>query len=81
MNKSLESLLQRAATWPPEAQDEAERALRAIEQKHVEGDLGRVRDRIAQSLSDPRPDVSLDDAFERIELLHAKRVKAGGDVA
>jgi hypothetical protein len=80
MNKRLEALLQRASTWPQEAQDEAERALRAIEQKHSEGDLGLVRDRIERSLSDPRPDVSLNEAFERIDDVHAKRLKAG-DVA
>lgn len=81
MNKRLESLLERAASWPQEAQDEAERALRAIEQKLLDGDLALVRDRIGQSLSDPRPDVSVDESFERIEQLHVKHVKTRDDVA
>jgi hypothetical protein len=35
MNKTLESLIDRVAQWPQEAQDEAARALAAIEEKHV----------------------------------------------
>lgn len=35
MNKRLESLIVRVPTWPEEAQDEAARALAAIERKHV----------------------------------------------
>ena len=35
MNKRLESLIDRVPTWPQEAQDEAARALMAIEEKHV----------------------------------------------
>ncbi len=35
MNKRLESIIDRVATWPEEAQDEAVRALTAIERKHV----------------------------------------------
>lgn len=34
MNKKLESLIDRVATWPPAAQDEAVQALTAIEEKH-----------------------------------------------
>src|SRR5438105_7176702 len=35
MNKKLESIIDRVLTWPEEAQDEALRALTAIEEKHV----------------------------------------------
>ena len=35
MNKTLESLIDRIPTWPEEAQDEAVRALAAIERTHV----------------------------------------------
>ena len=35
MNKKLESLMERVPTWPEEAQDEAVRALTAIEEQHV----------------------------------------------
>jgi hypothetical protein len=35
MNKRLEAIIDRVLTWPEEAQDEAEQALAAIEQKHV----------------------------------------------
>ena len=35
MNKKLESLLERVPTWPRSAQDEAARALAAIEEEHV----------------------------------------------
>ena len=35
MNKTLATLVDRLPTWPAEAQDEAARALSAIERKHV----------------------------------------------
>src|SRR5215831_9128417 len=35
MNKKLESIIDRVPTWPQEAQDEALRALAAIEEKHI----------------------------------------------
>jgi len=35
MNKQLEALMERASTWPEAAQDEAARALAAIEERHV----------------------------------------------
>jgi hypothetical protein len=36
MNKKLESIIDRVLTWPGEAQDEALRALTAIEERHVQ---------------------------------------------
>jgi hypothetical protein len=39
MNRELESLIERAKSWPPEAQDEAVNARSNIEEKH----LGRGR--------------------------------------
>jgi hypothetical protein len=81
MNKQLEALMERAAAWPEPAQEEAVRALAAIEEKHLGGDLAAARDRIERSLADPRPDVPLDEAFERVERVHAKRMKARGDAA
>jgi hypothetical protein len=35
MNRELESLIERAKSWPPEAQDEAVSALSNIEEKHL----------------------------------------------
>ena len=35
MNKKLESIIDRVLTWPEEAQDEALRALTAIEESHL----------------------------------------------
>jgi hypothetical protein len=81
MNQKLAVLLQRVAEWPEAAQDEAVRALAAIEEKQVGGNLSDARSRIARSLADPRPDIPLDQAFDNIELLHAQRLKARGDVA
>jgi hypothetical protein len=34
MNKRLEAIIDRVLTWPEAAQDEAEQALAAIEEKH-----------------------------------------------
>jgi hypothetical protein len=81
MSKTLQTLIERAAKWPEEARDEAARALAAIEQKHLGGDLEEIRTKIAASLADARPDVSVDDAFGRIERLHAERMKPRGDAA
>jgi hypothetical protein len=62
MNKLLAALLERAASWPREAQDEAVRALAAIERRHVvaasAGDQGRdarladLRATLDRSISD-----------------------------
>jgi hypothetical protein len=59
MNKQLESLLQRATAWPEEAQDEAVRALTAIEEKHLaqtneperEAKLQALRETIERSIA------------------------------
>jgi hypothetical protein len=53
MNKRLESLLERAPAWPEEAQDEAVRALTAIEEKHAGGraaKLAALRETIDRSI-------------------------------
>ncbi len=41
--------------------------------------LAAIRARIRRSLDDPRPDVPLEEAFERIEKLHKKTMKARRD--
>jgi hypothetical protein len=61
MNKKLESLIDRVPTWPPAAQDEAVRALAAIEEKHVgvrrpltpdeEAKLAALRETINRSIA------------------------------
>jgi antitoxin ParD1/3/4 len=38
--------------------------------------LAAIRARVRRSLDDPRPDVPLEEAFERIERLHATSVKS-----
>jgi antitoxin ParD1/3/4 len=38
--------------------------------------LAAIRARVRRSLDDPRPDVPLEEAFERIERLHAASVKS-----
>ena len=81
MSKTLESLIERAARWPQEAQEEAARALAGIEQKYLGGNIDEIRRRISASLADARSDVPADGAFERIERLHAKRMKPRGDAA
>jgi hypothetical protein len=60
MNKKLESIIDRVLTWPEKAQDEALRALTAIEEKHVgvqpaiddehEKKLTELRDTINRSI-------------------------------
>jgi hypothetical protein len=81
MNKSLRSLLDRAAGWPAEAQAEAARALAAIEHRHVGGDIESFRRQIERALADPRPDVPAAEAFARIERLHAEDIETRGNVA
>jgi antitoxin ParD1/3/4 len=41
--------------------------------------LAAIRTRVRRSLDDPRPSVPMDEAFDRIEKLHADAVKARGD--
>jgi antitoxin ParD1/3/4 len=43
--------------------------------------LTAIRTRVRRSLDDPRPSVPLDEAFDRIERLHADTVKARGDAS
>ena len=58
MNKRLEAIIDRVLTWPEAAQAEAERALDAIEKKHVrreftpeeEAKLAALRDTINRSI-------------------------------
>jgi hypothetical protein len=38
--------------------------------------LAAIRARIRRSLNDPRPDVPLEEAFNRIEKLHANIIKS-----
>jgi hypothetical protein len=58
MNKRLEAIIDRVLSWPEKAQDEAEQALAAIEQKHVrptltpedEAKLAALRETINRSI-------------------------------
>jgi hypothetical protein len=58
MNKRLEAIIDRVLTWPEEAQDEAEQALAAIEEKHLrppltpeeEAKLAALRETINRSI-------------------------------
>jgi hypothetical protein len=60
MNKQLAALMERAGTWPDVVQEEAARALAAIEEKHVgapgplapedETKLAELRETINQSI-------------------------------
>ena len=43
--------------------------------------LTAIRTRVRRSLDDPRPGVPLDDAFDRIEKLHADAMNARGDAS
>jgi antitoxin ParD1/3/4 len=43
--------------------------------------LTAIRTRVRRSLEDPRPSVPLDEAFDRIERLHAEIVKERGDAS
>jgi antitoxin ParD1/3/4 len=51
-------------------------AVRVRQRQRLEqaGRLAAMRARVRRSLNDPRPDVPLEEAFERIERLHAKSV-------
>ena len=51
-------------------------AVRVWQRQRLEqaGRLAAMRARVRRSLNDPRPDVPLEEAFERIERLHAKSV-------
>jgi antitoxin ParD1/3/4 len=50
-------------------------AIGAGQREHAER-LTAIRARIRRSLDDPRPAVPIDEAFDRIEKLHADTVKS-----
>ncbi|MCC6467975.1 MAG: type II toxin-antitoxin system ParD family antitoxin [Alphaproteobacteria bacterium] len=52
-------------------------AIRALDREEAAmGDW--LKRSVDEALADPRPDVSLDDAFRRVRRHHARRVKAAG---
>lgn len=51
--------------------------LRALDREKAAFDE-MMRQKIRESLEDPRPDVSIDEAFERIRA-HARELKAGAE--
>jgi antitoxin ParD1/3/4 len=53
---------------------DAMRAWQRQRREHAER-IAAIRARIRRSLEDPRPDVPIDEAFERIEKLHAETMK------
>lgn len=57
-----EALRDAVRIWQRERREYAER-------------IKSIRARIRRSLDDPRPDVDLDEAFERIEKLHVETVR------
>ena len=61
-----EALRDAVRVWQRQRSEDAER-------------LAAIRTRVRRSLDDPRPSVPLDEAFDRIEKLHADTVKARGD--
>jgi antitoxin ParD1/3/4 len=58
-----EAMRDAVRVWQRQRLEEAER-------------LAAIRARVRRSLADPRPDVPLEEAFERIERLHANSVKS-----
>jgi antitoxin ParD1/3/4 len=58
-------------------------AVRVWQRQRIEGAerLAGIRTRVQRSLDDPRPSVPLDEAFDRIEKLHANTAKARGDAS
>ena len=57
-----EALRDAVRVWQRQRSEDAER-------------LAAIRTRVRRSLDDPRPSVPLDEAFDRIEKLHADTVK------
>jgi len=43
--------------------------------------MNTIRTRVRRSRDDPRPSVPLDEAFDRIEKIHANRLKVRGDAS
>ena len=60
------------------AEDVVRAGLRLLEDQETElaERLASVRDRINQSLNDPRPSVPADDVFARLERKHTARLNA-----
>jgi hypothetical protein len=81
MNKRLEALIERVPTWPKEAQDEAARALEDVERKYYRDSLQSIRDRIAHSLADPRPDIDAADVLAEIEKEYEANLKKQGNAS
>jgi antitoxin ParD1/3/4 len=63
-----EALRDAVRVWQRRREEDAER-------------LAVIRARVRLSLDDPRPSVPLDEAFDRIEKLHADTAKARGDAS
>ncbi len=62
-----------------EALRDAVRVWQRQRSEHAAERLAAIRTRVRRALDDPRPSVPLDEAFDRIEKLHADTVKARGD--
>jgi antitoxin ParD1/3/4 len=63
-----EALRDAVRVWQRQRMEDAER-------------LTATRTRVRRSLDDPRPSIPLDEAFDRIEKLHADTVKVRGDAS
>jgi antitoxin ParD1/3/4 len=63
-----EALRDAVRAWQRQRSEDAER-------------LTAIRARVRRSLEDPRPSVPLEEAFDRIERLHAETVKERGDAS
>jgi antitoxin ParD1/3/4 len=63
-----EALRDAVRVWQRQRTEDAER-------------LTAIRTRVRRSLDDPRPSIPLDEAFDRIEKLHADTVKVRGDAS
>src|SRR6266851_5468880 len=63
-----EALRDAVRVWQRQRMEDAER-------------LTAIRTRVRRSLDDPRPSIPLDEAFDRIEKLHADAMKVRGDAS
>jgi antitoxin ParD1/3/4 len=78
LGRQQASLDDRLASGAYESASEVVRAgLRALDRED-EAVSQVMRARIDQALADPRPDISLEDAFDRLETRHAERMKSSG---
>jgi hypothetical protein len=79
MNKRLEAIIDRVLTWPEAAQDEAERALAAIEERYLsrkltpedEAKLAALRETINRSI-DQGGSYTDEEVGAYLDALHAK---------